>query len=133
VSWVYWVGSHELDDFLYDGGYKSVAEAQRINGPGSLGQQVGEHVASLGRRAAEAGLRNERFAARRGDVLIWHADLVHGGNPVSNDITRKSVVTHYCPKYLVPLFAETQQARFFLHAGHLFTSSHYAFDPKDCL
>ena len=98
----YWVGSHQLDDFLYDGIYKSVAEAQRMNGLGSYGQQVGEHVASLGRRAAAAGLRNERFAARRGDVLIWHADLVHGGNPVSKDITRKSVVTHYCPKYLVP-------------------------------
>jgi hypothetical protein len=127
----YWVGSHRLDDFLYDGEYKCVAEARRMNGPGSLGQQVGEHVASLGRRAAEAGLSNERFAARRGDVLIWHADLVHGGNPVSKDITRKSVVTHYCPKHLVPLFAETQQVRFFSHEGHLFTSSHYAFEPAD--
>jgi hypothetical protein len=50
---------------------------------------------------------------------------VHGGNLVSKDITRKSVVTHYCPKYIVPLFSKLQRVRYFDHEGHWFTASHY--------
>ena len=65
------------------------------------------------------------FAAKRGDVLIWHADLVHGGNPVSRSITRKSVVTHYCPKRLAPLFAEHGRTKLYHHDGHVYTTSYY--------
>jgi hypothetical protein len=65
-------------------------------------------------------------------VLIWHADLVHGGHPVSREITRKSVVTHYCPRYLVPLFSEHMAARFHEHDGHLYTSHCYGgIDPLE--
>ena len=64
------------------------------------------HVQSLEARAQAAGLAKLPFAARKGDVLVWHADLAHGGNPVSADVTRKSIVTHYCPKHLAPLFTE---------------------------
>jgi ectoine hydroxylase-related dioxygenase (phytanoyl-CoA dioxygenase family) len=36
------------------------------------------------------------FLAKKGDVFIWHANLVHGGLPVSNHgLTRKSMVIHY--------------------------------------
>jgi ectoine hydroxylase len=36
------------------------------------------------------------FLAKKGDVFIWHANLVHGGLPVSNrELTRKSMVIHY--------------------------------------
>lgn len=41
------------------------------------------------------------FLPRRGDVLIWHAALVHEGSRIRNDaLTRKSIVTHYssCPQ-----------------------------------
>lgn len=41
------------------------------------------------------------FLPRRGDVLIWHAALVHEGSRIRNDaLTRKSLVTHYssCPQ-----------------------------------
>jgi hypothetical protein len=36
------------------------------------------------------------FYAKKGDVLIWHANLVHGGSPILNPgLTRKSMVIHY--------------------------------------
>jgi len=36
------------------------------------------------------------FTAEPGDVLIWHAQLLHGGAPMINkELTRKSLVTHY--------------------------------------
>lgn len=38
----------------------------------------------------------KEFLARKGDVLIWHANLVHGGAPISDkNRTRKSMVVHY--------------------------------------
>jgi ectoine hydroxylase-related dioxygenase (phytanoyl-CoA dioxygenase family) len=36
------------------------------------------------------------FLPKKGDVLIWHANLIHGGMPVINpSLTRKSMVIHY--------------------------------------
>jgi ectoine hydroxylase-related dioxygenase (phytanoyl-CoA dioxygenase family) len=36
------------------------------------------------------------FLAEKGDVLIWHANLVHGGNAIArNGATRRSLVAHY--------------------------------------
>ncbi len=44
----------------------------------------------------ERQLQKKVFLARKGDVLIWHANLLHGGEPVTNsDATRKSLVAHY--------------------------------------
>jgi ectoine hydroxylase-related dioxygenase (phytanoyl-CoA dioxygenase family) len=38
----------------------------------------------------------EELIAKKGDVLIWHANLVHGGAPIRNKaLTRKSMVVHY--------------------------------------
>jgi Phytanoyl-CoA dioxygenase (PhyH) len=121
----YYPGSHRFEDFLYAGAYKSVHEATRVTGQAGLGAEVAAHVASLEQRATAQGLARLPFAARRGDALIWHADLVHGGNPVSRDITRKSVVTHYCPKRLTTLGSETQTLRVYRHGGHIYTTGHY--------
>ncbi|MEO5500373.1 MAG: phytanoyl-CoA dioxygenase family protein [Ginsengibacter sp.] len=36
------------------------------------------------------------FTAKKGDLLIWHANLLHGGEPhINKEKTRKSVVFHY--------------------------------------
>lgn len=38
----------------------------------------------------------KQFLAKKGDVLLWHGMLVHGGSPVVNpELTRKSMVIHY--------------------------------------
>lgn len=42
------------------------------------------------------GLKKEVFLPKKGDVLVWHANLIHGGEPVTGaDSTRKSMVFHY--------------------------------------
>jgi phytanoyl-CoA hydroxylase len=42
------------------------------------------------------GLRERKFLARKGDVFVWHADLVHGGSPILDERrTRGSLVCHY--------------------------------------
>ncbi len=41
-------------------------------------------------------LEKEVFVAKKGDVLIWHANILHGGEKVIDlDSTRKSIVFHY--------------------------------------
>jgi phytanoyl-CoA hydroxylase len=44
----------------------------------------------------KSGLPVEHFCARRGEVLIWHSALSHGGAPPTQpERTRKSFVVHY--------------------------------------
>jgi hypothetical protein len=44
----------------------------------------------------KAGLPQQSFCARKGDVFIWHANFLHGGGPIGNRaLTRKSCVFHY--------------------------------------
>lgn len=46
--------------------------------------------------SAKRGLRRQRFLAKRGQVLIWHSALLHGGAAVTGETkTRKSFVVHY--------------------------------------
>lgn len=48
---------------------------------------------------AESGIEPNYFHARKGDVLIWHANLLHGGSPRRNlQLSRKALVCHYFVK-----------------------------------
>ncbi len=41
----------------------------------------------------------KEFLAKKGDILIWHANLLHGGNPITlPESSRKSMVLHYYAK-----------------------------------
>jgi ectoine hydroxylase-related dioxygenase (phytanoyl-CoA dioxygenase family) len=45
---------------------------------------------------AENNLEKKIFTAKKGDLFIWHANLIHGGEPMLNsELTRKSMVVHY--------------------------------------
>lgn len=55
-------------------------------------------------------LEKEIFLAEKGDLLVWHANLLHGGEPVTNEkATRKSLVTHYFCKGDVICYHEITQ------------------------
>lgn len=44
----------------------------------------------------EKNLKKEYFFAEPGDVFLWHANLLHGGDPIKQEgLTRKSMVAHY--------------------------------------
>lgn len=44
----------------------------------------------------EKQLQKQYFLGNKGDVFIWHANLLHGGSPITQKgATRKSMVAHY--------------------------------------
>jgi hypothetical protein len=74
------------------------------------------------------GLQVERFIARRGDILVWHADLAHGGAAILNPAaTRKSLVGHFCPASARPNYFgyAPQRANALRHRGLNYASEHY--------
>jgi hypothetical protein len=121
----YYPGSNRFPDFLYFDRYKSIHEAMRLQGCDFPSVEVARHVQSLKDRTTESGLKKEVLGAKKGDALIWHADLIHGGNPVRQDVSRKSVVAHYCPKHVSPLYAEIKKTRIFHHKAHCYTTAYY--------
>lgn len=47
-------------------------------------------------QARRAGLEPRLFTAKKGEVLLWHGSLRHGGAPVRDPrLTRKSLVVHF--------------------------------------
>ena len=93
----YYPGSHALPHFLFSGKH---LWADPKN------PEVLQFTDVLHDTAKKAGLSARRFTAKKGDVLIWAAGLMHGGSPVTDpNLTRKSIVTHYCPADLQPMYA----------------------------
>lgn len=55
-----------------------------------------EWLAEIEARLKQDGFERVTFLPRRGDLMIWHANLVHGGLPVTDPAaTRRSLVAHY--------------------------------------
>jgi ectoine hydroxylase-related dioxygenase (phytanoyl-CoA dioxygenase family) len=81
----YFPGSHKIEQMRFsDGTYHEIANETQL---------WQEYMAS---RVAEAGLQKRIFKARKGDVFVWHAHLLHGGAPIKdNKLSRKSCVFHY--------------------------------------
>lgn len=121
----YWVGSHKaLPEYTYPGGHRNVFESLR-NGTdqASVSAAVRGHEKQIVEKARARELKREAFLARRGEVLFWHADLAHGGAPISLNRTRKSVVTHYCPKEIAPAYYETVRSQLRKHGTYGYYSS----------
>lgn len=92
---VYYPGSHRWPHFLYGGEHKHAA--------GHDPALHHEHLMSLPAQAADRGVPRASFLPRKGDVLFWHADLAHGGGEITRaGATRRSLVTHYCPRSDMP-------------------------------
>lgn len=92
---VYYPGSHKLPYvFSRDAG---ISENEfRDLGYRSYQQKYEPLIAST---IEKTGLEPAYFHARKGDVLIWHANLVHGGSLRRNiELTRRAVVCHFFVK-----------------------------------
>lgn len=62
-----------------------------------------QFAAWLEKNCQKNGYKKEVLLIEKGDVLIWHAALVHGGTVISNpEKTRKSFVCHYSTKTALP-------------------------------
>lgn len=56
------------------------------------------------------GLKKQVFYAKKGDILIWHANLLHGGENIQDrDKTRKSMVIHYFVEDVIRYHEITQR------------------------
>lgn len=117
---IYAPGSHRDPDFAFGDGRSYWQPA--VDGPA-----IHDEWARRLRREAEArGIR--RFAARKGDILIWHAALAHGGGEIRDaNLTRQSLVGHFCPVSARPHYFDTPPFRPTVgEYGRLaFASSHY--------
>src|SRR5579875_2585648 len=104
---MYIPGSHRLPEYHFSGKYKHWS-AER---DGS--EQHDEWSRLLREEAEERGYPVEIFRPKKGDALIWAADLVHGGSDVRDrSLTRKSLVGHYCPNRIDPhYFANLPERR----------------------
>jgi 2-polyprenyl-3-methyl-5-hydroxy-6-metoxy-1,4-benzoquinol methylase len=92
----YYIGSHRAPDYLFGGAHKWLEASPH---------EHDSFLASLHKDAQAYGHVRGSFLARKGDVLIWHADLAHGGSPVKHPgITRKSLVTHFTAGRNEPFF-----------------------------
>ena len=92
----YYPGSHKLPYYLNED-YNNIGTTWKL---GDKGYKAYEEM--MERKIAEAGLTKENFKAKKGDVLIWHANLFHGGNLQTNKSkTRKSMVLHYFAQHCI--------------------------------
>lgn len=58
--------------------------------------KVAEYEAYLAAECESLGLEKRIFLPAKGDALVWHSALAHGGMPrLSSSATRRSMVSHY--------------------------------------
>ncbi|MEM7305854.1 MAG: phytanoyl-CoA dioxygenase family protein [Planctomycetota bacterium] len=85
----YYEGSHRIPEYLW-------FERSRAKPYDVLDER--DFRAWMNEGPRERGLPLVKFRPRKGDALLWHADLVHGGSKERNPaLTRRSYVTHFTP------------------------------------
>ncbi|MEZ0541279.1 phytanoyl-CoA dioxygenase family protein [Fibrella arboris] len=83
----YYPGSHKIKKFDFGNGIF-------FNGESTYNPD--DFARYLDKVCQEAGMERQTLLIKKGDVLLWHASLAHGGDPIRNaDMTRKSYVCHY--------------------------------------
>lgn len=73
---------------------------------------------------AKLGIEPTYLTAKKGDVLMWHASLVHAGSKaVDNHLTRRSFVSHYSSVEAYPFDRrqpDVEPVRYVLNGGQVF-------------
>ena len=86
----YYPGSHRLP-------FVSTEDYNSGNGTFTIGSDSNRHYEDkIEEIIAQKGLEKRIFLAKRGDVLIWHSNLLHAGTRITREgATRRSMVCHY--------------------------------------
>ena len=89
---VYYKGSHLPDQLgFYDWGQGSILASRDADSSVFAGYT--NHLQEIVRVRE---LQPSIFLPKRGDLLIWHGALIHGGTPMLNpELTRRSFICHY--------------------------------------
>lgn len=102
---IYYPGSHKLpemtmQDFGLEPGYEHYREYE---------ERMQDHIKNHGLKPALGTIN-------KGEALIWHANLIHGGAPQTDPtLSRHSQVTHYYFKdcqYYIPMRSTAEQLHF---------------------
>lgn len=113
---VYYIGSHRAPDYLFGGTNKWME---------SRPEEHARFLDSLDEDAVRYQHVKGSFLARKGDVLIWHGDLAHGGAPIHTpNSTRKSLVTHLTAASDDPFYRRRQQHRMLTTERCVFVSDY---------
>jgi ectoine hydroxylase-related dioxygenase (phytanoyl-CoA dioxygenase family) len=82
---VYFPGSHRIPLYTFNDGTHHATREESADWYDYIDVQI-----------RLRGLKERAFLAKKGDVFIWHSDLVHGGSPIADHRrTRSSLVCHY--------------------------------------
>jgi phytanoyl-CoA hydroxylase len=99
----YYIGSHRAPAFMFGG------ESRWME------YKPEEHLAflrSLHEDAQQFGNPRGSFLGKKGDVLVWHADLAHGGAQITKPgRTRRSLVAHFCAEADEPYYRRHSQTK----------------------
>lgn len=119
---IYFPGSHRWEDYLFSDRFKHYDRDRDGE------QALDDNYLWIYRQAGQREVEEERFLPRKGDVIIWHADLAHGGAEVTREgSTRRSLVGHFCPRNVKPLYAyyKPAQRRVYADGDRRYMSSYY--------
>ena len=84
--------SHRFEEFFFSSEFKHYCSERD---GGIEHEKFSQHLKC---QIAKSKKTSQKFMAKKGDVFLWHADLYHGGRPVADsNLTRNSIVGHYCP------------------------------------
>ena len=100
----YYPGSHKLP-YILNNDFDNVGTKYRLGD-----KTYGDYEDKIAEVIQQNKLKKEVFLAKKGDLLIWHANLLHGGEPVlDKNATRKSMVFHYYAKDVICYHEITQR------------------------
>ena len=100
----YYPGSHKLP-YIMNRDFDNLGNRLLL---GNKGYAAYESL--VADRLSNTSMRKEIFTAKKGDVLIWHANLLHGGESHKDSTrTRKSMVFHYFEKDAICYHELTQR------------------------
>lgn len=100
----YYPKSHKLP-YILNSTYNHGGNSFRIGE-----NAYGEFEKEVQRQIDENKLEQHPFIAGKGDVLIWHPNLLHGGSPWKDKSkTRKSMVCHYFAEDVICYHELTQR------------------------
>jgi phytanoyl-CoA hydroxylase len=119
----YYLGSNRLPEYRFSRAHK------HWNCERDGEEAHNEWLRRIHENAAAMQMPLVYFRPKKGTALIWHADVAHGGLPITRSgSTRRSFVGHYCPASATPHYFssidEVDRAKLGLPAG-FFTSYHY--------
>ena len=101
----YYPGSHKLP-YILNHDYERGGNALTVGADSNYlkyEEKIGEVVRTT-------NFTKKIFAAKKGDVLVWHANLIHSGEKITNpNSTRKSMVVHYFAKDVIKYHEITER------------------------